>query len=176
MRQDVGLSRSCHFLAFRLTIYDSSKLNAAKSPLLRLPAEIRNTIYDKVLRDLVFELGEPIPVLKYDYDEGQVYTYYDTIPHDRHRLSLLRVCRQLYRETSLLLYQLAIFEFGLEVEGFFHSLLPHTLVKFLVNRSREKVEAISRIRVYQFDMTYGTPTVVGHELRTGLYWSARLGL
>lgn len=93
-------------------------------------------------------------------------------------LKLLRVCHQLYHETALLPYQLAIFEFGYEFEGFFDSFPPHSLEKFLLNRPREQVEAIGRIRVYEFDMTQGILSVSGQwaDLRTGLSWFTSLGL
>ena len=38
----------------RLTIYTRAKLNASQSPLLRLPAEIRNAIYTFVFSDQVY--------------------------------------------------------------------------------------------------------------------------
>ena len=131
-------------------------------------------IYDNVFRDQVFELGKPFSVLKYDYDDGCVYQYYDIMgaPPCKHDLSLLRVCRHLYRETALLPYQLAIFRFASEHNGFLN--YPNKLEDFLVNRSWAQVLELQKIHCW----AGGEPWRVKfeEETGTGLYWFAYLGL
>jgi hypothetical protein len=81
----------------RLTT-SSTVLNARNSPLLRLPGELRNTIYEYVL------------------DEGG-YTF--IIPHRparafgerKNRLAPLSVCRRIHQETVLLPLSLNEFQF-----------------------------------------------------------------
>ncbi|CAN9135687.1 unnamed protein product [Alternaria alternata] len=112
-----------------------SELNAANSPLLRLPAEIRNMIYDNVFRDQVLVLVPREPgstdLFEHYYDLKQ----YDprVRAHDKQCLSLLRVPRQLYREGALMPYQLVTFDFYCNT-SFYPSPLD-VLGKFLVIRS-----------------------------------------
>ena len=89
---------------------DSEKLaiaedNAENSPLLRLPAEIRNTIYDLVLsshRDFhTFDVARQKSMRQNGGGETTIQ-----------QLALLQVCRQLYTETNLIALNSTPFAFG----------------------------------------------------------------
>ncbi|CAE7000757.1 hypothetical protein CFE70_001059 [Pyrenophora teres f. teres 0-1] len=74
-----------------------TQLNATNSPLLRLPAELRNQIYEYALGGHIF----------YFYTECS-----NEYPHDRffhNDIALVYVCRQLNAETALLPYALNSF-------------------------------------------------------------------
>lgn len=84
-----------------LTSCNSMDRNARASPLLRLPAELRNRVYEYVLykgtywfnRERATTSKRPIEI----------------VPRIANRLSLLRVCRQTYAETALLPFSLNTF-------------------------------------------------------------------
>jgi hypothetical protein len=76
----------------------SSVQQNSKSPLLQLPAEIRNQIFEKALSNLVISPGDEDGTFCYvkDFDdEGARY-------QSGVAFVLLRVCRQIYAETSLM--------------------------------------------------------------------------
>jgi len=73
----------------------SSNRNSTTSSLLRLPAELRNHIYQYALRVNTITIYDHGAV-----DGGQTLT------------SLPRVCRQLYKETSTLIFSLNSFTFS----------------------------------------------------------------
>ncbi|KAI4685463.1 uncharacterized protein J4E84_006191 [Alternaria hordeiaustralica] len=79
--------------------------NAENSPLLRLPAEIRNTIYDLVLsshRDFhTFDVARQKSMRQNGGSEITIQ-----------QLALLQVCRQLYTETNLIALNSTPFAFG----------------------------------------------------------------
>jgi len=71
--------------------------NSAQSPLLRLPAEIRNEIY-------AYILTEPDATYHFDY---RPYPYGECVSHGSsvkqpNRLALLRTCRQVFYEAAKL--------------------------------------------------------------------------
>ncbi|KAI4701716.1 hypothetical protein J4E81_003456 [Alternaria sp. BMP 2799] len=78
----------------RLARTHISKRNATASPLLRLPAELRNTIFAYALDHDTIVLEHPVPRIR--------------ITDSRHKdaINLLYVCRQIYIETALLPYKL----------------------------------------------------------------------
>ena len=81
----------------------SGKLNATTSPLLRLPAELRNIIYK-------YALGGR--VLRFSRAGSKNHSIFHADTYDNPRiLGLLRACRQTYSETALLPYQLNLFNF-----------------------------------------------------------------
>ncbi|KAL8721886.1 MAG: hypothetical protein Q9225_001522 [Loekoesia sp. 1 TL-2023] len=97
--------------------------NSASSPLLRLPSEIRNKIYEYALGGNHLEVDYEPHEHKYKTIKKQRYrTHYggglyhecagegDDIPSSLH-LGLLRVCRQIYGEAALLPYALNTFVF-----------------------------------------------------------------
>jgi hypothetical protein len=83
-------------LAAELTV--SSVEQNSKSPLLQLPAEIRNQIFENVLSNLVILPGDEDGTLCYVKDfDGAGARYQPGVA-----FALLRVCRQIYAETSLM--------------------------------------------------------------------------
>jgi hypothetical protein len=82
------------FLFFTLIVF-SGKKNARQSPLLCLPAEIRNMIWKYAFSGKV-RVSSTTVVPRKDYD----------------RFSLLRVCRQVYHETGVLPYTTNTFCFS----------------------------------------------------------------
>lgn len=69
---------------------------AQESPLLRLPAELRNQIYDCVLQ------SNPFSLMRIEKDEdNKVHRIEIPFNHEAfHHLSILRVCRQTHREMA----------------------------------------------------------------------------
>ena len=86
----------------------SSKSNAVKSPLLRLPAEIRNIIFL-----YVFDVaGYQLELDNYYGDRRVVLSGSEGyLSWRRYVLRLLLVCRQVHAETALLAYELGRFYF-----------------------------------------------------------------
>ncbi|KAF2270746.1 hypothetical protein CC78DRAFT_596414 [Lojkania enalia] len=78
--------------------------NRNESPLLRLPGELRNQIFEYVL-DLGYELRTSNSYIKRRGMSPIVHA------GKRNALSLLHVCRQLYDETTILPYTLNTFTF-----------------------------------------------------------------
>ncbi|KAI8940197.1 hypothetical protein NX059_003903 [Plenodomus lindquistii] len=79
--------------------------NARKSPLLRLPAEIRNQIWDMVVGNNICDVrhGRWIDGA-YESKSYQVSNFHASLP---------QTCRQIFAETSLLPYQLSDFFFDI---------------------------------------------------------------
>jgi len=86
----------------------SSEHNALASPLLRLPAELRNLIYTYVISNNKYgeggfsgssdpETGEPIHMRLAPYEKGQIW------------IGLLLTCRQIHSETAPLPFALNTF-------------------------------------------------------------------
>ncbi|KAL1794583.1 hypothetical protein ACET3X_006399 [Alternaria dauci] len=75
-------------------------------PLLRLPAEIRNAIYEHVFSDTQCNLYNP----SVEEDVVRALQSFNAC-----NLGLLATCRQLYTETHLLPYKLAYFHFNFEI-------------------------------------------------------------
>lgn len=108
--------------------------NQNQSPILRLPAEIRNKVYKYVLGGRIYRFKDAI-------DRGRAVL--DT-KGERHILGLLLVCHQTYSEASLLPYSLNKFSF----REFDISFSP-----FLDHRTLPQFQAITRIELvtYQAD-------------------------
>lgn len=128
-------------------------------------------IYEDVFRDQVLELrGTGFDLVEGEYDVIQ------TTAHVTQYLSLLRVSRQLYRETALLPYQLTTFKFG-----YFDYPLgrPLSALKiFMLNRSWVQVSSLQHMEYYvKFDGYYNMLVHEdGKKSGTGLYWFAYLNL
>jgi hypothetical protein len=86
--------------------------NATTSPLLRLPGEIRNFIYEYVFReDARYNLAaKTFPKEQPTLEDVRDIRLFPVVPH---RLALVRTCRQLYIETALLPLQFNTFVFRL---------------------------------------------------------------
>ena len=89
----------------QILTHHSAHSNTQNSPLLRLPAEIRNTIYDLVLsshRDFhTFDVARQKRMRQNGGSETTIQ-----------QLALLQVCRQLYTETNLIALNSTPFAFG----------------------------------------------------------------
>ncbi|KAI4644823.1 uncharacterized protein J4E79_010958 [Alternaria viburni] len=103
-----------------LTRTHISERNAAASPLLRLPPELRNSIFAYALYHERFVLDPPD-------SSGYVVK-----SRDKNLLSLLYVCRQIYSETAYLPYKLNSFEICRDS--------PVSLVAFLKRRTATQIE------------------------------------
>jgi hypothetical protein len=102
-------------------------------------------IYDSVFRDQVLALkGTGFALVEGEYDVIK------TTEHVKQYLSLLRVSRQLYRETALLPYQLTTFKFGYFRYPWGKPL--DVLEIFLLNRSWAQVSSLQNMEyVVKFD-------------------------
>jgi hypothetical protein len=130
-------------------------------------------IYDNVFRDQVLELTRT----GFTLVEGE-YDIIKRTAHVKQYLSLLRVSRQLYRETALLPYQLTTFKFGYFRYPWGKPL--DVLEIFLLNRSWAQVSSLQSMEyLVKFD---GFNNMLEHEYQyekksgTGLYWFAYLNL
>ncbi|KAH8733005.1 hypothetical protein GQ44DRAFT_766072 [Phaeosphaeriaceae sp. PMI808] len=87
--------------------------NQRESSLLRLPAEIRNIIYEYVLGGRTYRFKDAL-----HFKHARLNTN-----GERHTLGLLSVCHQIYSEASLLPYSLNTFsfrEFEMSLRPFLH--------------------------------------------------------
>ena len=101
-------------------------LNPPMSPLLRLPAELRNLIYSYVF---AHQTIEPVPELWRQRN--------DTTIRVHNVLTLLRVNRQLHAETRLLPYQNTTFVFT----------STYALDAFVARRSQEQLDFIQSVQI-----------------------------
>jgi hypothetical protein len=100
---------ACKFAAYRddwhLLICSSTQRNATDSPLLRLPGEIRNSIYSYVFGYDTHEFARPF--------QGTQCLPRLVLSSGWPHLDILSVCRQTQRETALLPFELSTFELEL---------------------------------------------------------------
>ena len=159
--------------SLRLTIRYSTELNATQSPLLRLPAEIRNQIYSYIFNDILYTLN----VYKWRHDGTiRFFTYrpppfYDYLGH----VVIPFACRQLHHETSLLPYQLATFDFGKAFVGDPNAIPKNQAMKVFLNaRTKAQVENLGQVQV---DVLWEQGLEIGSRMMTrdGAYWAAQLG-
>jgi hypothetical protein len=94
--------------------------NARESPLLRLPAELRNRIYDLVLYEGDYNFASHF-YIKDDQDQDDFLNFegFKVDPKVPNRLGLIRTCRQLYAETVLLPFSLNTFVFRTHAMQYF---------------------------------------------------------
>lgn len=100
-----------------LSTAKSVRRDQVKSPLLRLPGEIRNTIYGYVLGYGGFIIKSKARKTR-KTDSDCVKTLCGYGKHGKtyskgHALALVSVCRQIYVETTMLPYRLNIFTFSI---------------------------------------------------------------
>ena len=113
-----------------LTSFSRTYLNATTSPLLRLPAEIRNMIFEYAMYQGTIDF-----VWNHDSRRGIVdpeNNYVTPLP------SLLFVSRQIHSEVAILPYKLNIFSFRL------YNLLD--LSNFLDQRTQEQLDLMTEVR------------------------------
>jgi len=91
----------------RLTVA-STTLNAVNSPLLRLPAELRNMIFAYVYTGTAYGFDDTIKITGRTQPS---FTGYVRLLNLKRRVGLSLVCRQTHDETALLPYKLGIFTF-----------------------------------------------------------------
>lgn len=109
-----------------LLISHSTLRNHRASPLLRLPGELQNTIYEHVL-----ESHRISPRRK-----------------PQHCASLLFVCRQIYTDTALLPYRQFTFCF----DAIHRGKRKWTLEDFARRRSKDQIQAIRRLKLVTIDL------------------------
>jgi len=159
--------------ALRLTIRYSTELNATQSPLLRLPAEIRNQIYTYIFNDILYTLN----VNKWRDDRTVNFLTYRTPPFYDYvdRVVLPFACRQLHHETSLLLYQLATFDFGIAYVDDPNTTPENQAMRgfFLEARTKAQVESLAQMQI-DVECEYGFGIGSRMMTRDGAYWAAKL--
>lgn len=102
---------------------DIAQCNAASSPLLRLPPEIRNMIYTLIIDvNIVVFTEAGLGRGRHPIQDG---------------LALLRVCRQIHAEAALLPYALNTFVFWT---------FTSDLRAFLYGRKREQIAAMQKVQ------------------------------
>jgi hypothetical protein len=108
----------------RATDHFRAQQNQRNSPLLRLPAELRNRVYGYALGGAVWDADETRhPPHKLSFDRRI---------EQKHSLGLLHVSRQIFEETRLLPFQLGTFSSGL-----------WSMSQLLNTFSSESIEAIT---------------------------------
>jgi len=128
----------------------SSRQNQLQSPLLRLPAELRNQVYNYALSDwnirIFYQEYSMKPVKHMSAICRPTYNTGSWIPTNKAILSLPSVCRQLNMETKLLPFTLNN-EFGLET--------TRCLEKFIERLGHERRSLIANVRLEVSDQTTG---------------------
>jgi hypothetical protein len=113
-----------------LTLSLSTQRNA-KSPLLQLPAELRNQIYALALSHPMITICRYLSPIS--------FRFCTTIQRiRRYPLNLLYVCRQIYSETAVLPYKLNSFDI-------YNEFNCKVLVEFLKERTTAQVEVMQRV-------------------------------
>jgi len=142
----------------------SSIANAANSPLLRLPAELRNEIFAYVYTDAVYHPGltdyggEPRANLR----GSESYL-------KRCEVHLSLVCRQMHAETALLPYELGSFNFRSQ-EWQSHEAVARMRI-FLERRSPRQLHAIGKVTLWRAEYNHHRFWI---QTRTAAYWLAKL--
>lgn len=143
----------------------SSIANAANSPLLRLPAELRNEIFAYVYTDAVYHLG---PTDYYGEPRADLRGSEACLRRREVHLSL--VCRQVHAEIALLPYELG--DFGFRATDWCSHLAVVGMRSFLEWRSPRQLHALGKVTLWR-------PAAHGHrfwvQTRTATYWLAKFG-
>ena len=142
----------------------SSKSNAVNSPLLRLPAELRNEIFAFVYTDAAYhlELG--------GYDGEFRTVLINTVTYSRRcEVRLFLVCRQVHAETAMLPYELGSFNFMAQEWD------PHLAVvgmgSFLERLSPRQLRATGKVTLWRTSWDHHRFWI---QTRTAAYWLAKL--
>jgi len=122
----------------------SAKHNGSHSPLLRLPAEIRNRVFQYALAGELIrpKLTDEILVARDTYCPAYMgkELHPSIYAPPSHRFSLLCVCRQVYAETAMLPYTLSTFTF----------ISLHTIIYWLDSLLPQKRKLIQHVHSVQF--------------------------
>ncbi|KAI4644832.1 uncharacterized protein J4E79_010967 [Alternaria viburni] len=132
--------------------------NATKSPLLRLPAELRNLIYTYAFDNTTYTFFK-------SNRDTEITPCNESLTEDS--MSLLLVSRQIHAETAYLPYKLITFDFLVHNDN--KSQWKPYVRKFLAKRSEEQIKAMSCLTLRRW--TYEEQ---GFAMGTGLYWVKRL--
>lgn len=158
----------------------SSISNAVNSPLLRLPAEIRNEIFAYVYTGTVYALkglGYPARWVR-TVLENFKGSYGMDKEVSRSLLSLSFVCCQVHAETAILPYELGTSDF--RAADMFEHQAVLALKSFLEERSPRQLHAIKKMRLWHLsrasDYSYPHNRTVEHweQTRTAAFWAAML--
>ncbi|KAF7674957.1 hypothetical protein GT037_006720 [Alternaria burnsii] len=84
-----------------------TETNARDSPLLRLPAELRNRIYSYVFDAVRFKVYVTTDVTGFVFPQHSLITSYEV----KVRFGMPTTCRQLYAETTILSHRSVLYEF-----------------------------------------------------------------
>ena len=107
-----------------------------------------------------------------DEDEWSRGKHFTLVSDNGVSLDLPRVCRQLYQETVLLLYTLAVFDFGTHREAF------SAMKMFLKNRTGAQIRAIGKVGFWeQCGRMSGDGKIPYANLAwSGIYWAKGWGI
>lgn len=109
---------------------NSTRRNEKESPLLRLPAELRNKIYEYTIGGYVIELFESTKKPHYNM-LSQADGHYTALANPT---VLSKTCRQLHKETALLPYSLNTFHGRIRY--------IHKFLKGLTKAQREQIKSL----------------------------------
>ncbi|KAI4701586.1 hypothetical protein J4E81_003326 [Alternaria sp. BMP 2799] len=112
-----------------------TQLNQENSPLLQLPAELRNRIYKFVLHDHR-PVYVDIPALSDEFGN------FGPRDNTRGKQALLCTCRQVYSEASMMYFALNTFQFKLNT---FQFKLDTSLIEFTRSLTAEQLSAVKSI-------------------------------
>ena len=141
-----------------LMSHHSTARNATKSPLLRLPAELRNLIYACTFDNTTYNFFQDNKPTEKTLCAGS---------STENNMSLLLVSRQVHAETAYLPYELSTFDF-LVYKADKREWKAY-LRRFLAKRSEEQIKAMSCLTLRRWSYEEQT-----FAMGTGLYWVKRL--
>lgn len=124
-----------------------SQRNQRESPLLRLPAELRNLIYQLTFEGSPIKSLDKVAVSLYPnikFDRASTGIKFDR-PCTRHHVLL--TCHQIYKEAESLFYKHSIFAFNTH---------RHTILYFFEDRTLIQLQAITSLK---FTMRHTTIAV-----------------
>jgi hypothetical protein len=144
-------------------IVHSTRRNGEESPLLRLPAELRNKIYEYAIGGHVIELFDSTKKPHYNM-LSQADGHYTALANPT---VLSKICRQLHSETALLPYSLNTFH------G--HLRRIHRFLKGLTKAQREQIKSVEiffiRTDLFKGDMTCLIFRHTSFKNHAGWIWS-----
>lgn len=120
--------------------------NQRKSPLLRLPGELRNKIYEYTFSNAivsVFRSSELPDYVEMKPHMGSRVSYRTTTPHNL--VALTKTCRQIFAESRLLLFRLVAF----------HVHSDGSLGHFLKTLESSQQDAITTVQITTQDASVG---------------------
>lgn len=144
----------------------STTLNAVDSPLLRLPAELRNIIFAHVYAGTVYTFDETTKTTARTQPDFMGWV---RLLDPKRRVGLSLVCRQTHNETILLPYELGTFCFLPLLQEGLDGL--RMLERFLERRSTAQIDAMCNVRFTGWSRVLRTHW---HQQRTATYWVATL--